>query len=86
MKNKGKRCIALLAVGRADVGTVEKLRPRLKGVEVLGGSSDHLIVDIEDCERELKPGDVLEFDLCYATIVGATVSPDIEKVYVDSEE
>ena len=75
----------LLAVGRADVGTVEKLRPRLKGVEVLGGSSDHLIVDVEDCERDLKPGDVLDFDLCYATIVGATISPDVEKVYVDSD-
>ena len=85
-EDRGFRKRALLGVGRADVGTVEKLRPRLKGVEVLGGSSDHLIVDIEDCERPIKPGDMLEFDMCYATIVGGTISPDVEKVYIDGEE
>ena len=65
--------------------------------EVMNGSGtgyeeDWLPPDGDDpAIKTLKPcvylmGDVLEFDLCYATIVGATVSPDIEKVYVDSEE
>ena len=64
---------------------MEKLRPRMKGVEVLGGSSDHLILDVENCEKQLKPGDVLEFDICYANIVNLTISPDVEKVYKDGE-
>lgn len=84
-EDHGDRKRALLAVGRADVGEVEKLRPRLEGAKVLGGSSDHLILDVEDCRKELKPGDVLEFDICYANIVGVTISPDVEKEYIDGE-
>jgi predicted amino acid racemase len=84
-EDRGMRKRALCAIGRADAGVVEKLAPRMKGIEVLGGSSDHLILDIEDCPRTLMPGDVLEFDICYANIVNLTVSPDVEKVYVDGE-
>src|SRR5665648_501113 len=39
---------ALLGVGKLDVCFPEKLIPRLEGIEVLGGSSDHVILDIED--------------------------------------
>ena len=85
-EDRGTRKRALLGIGRADVGFAEKLRPRFKGVEVLGASSDHMIVDIEDCEKPLKAGDVLEFNLCYANIVNVTGSPDIEREYIDSEE
>ena len=84
-EDRGMRKRALLGIGRADAGAVEKLRPRMKGVEVLGGSSDHLILDVENCEKQLKPGDVLEFDICYANIVNLTISPDVEKVYKDGE-
>ena len=82
-EDHGDRKRALLAVGRADAGEVEKLRPRLAGAKVLGGSSDHLILDIEDCTQPVKPGDVLEFDICYANIVGLTISPDVEKEYIE---
>ena len=51
-----------------------QLEPRLPGVEVLGSSSDHLIVDIQDCKEELKVGDILEFDLRYSTMVFLTGS------------
>ena len=36
---------------------------------------------VEDAERELKVGDIVEFDLCYATIVFATNSPNVRIVF-----
>ena len=37
----------------ADVGDMERLMPHDEGVIVLGGSSDHCILDIENCPRKL---------------------------------
>ena len=70
-----KRCI--LGFGRADVGDMERLRPVDKGVIVLGGSSDHCILDIEDCSRNLKAGDIMEFVLAYNNMLYATNRRDI---------
>ena len=57
---------AILALGRADVGELESLLPREEGITVIGGSSDHCILDVEDCPRRLEVGDVVEFSLCYS--------------------
>ena len=70
-----KRCI--LGFGRADVGDMERLRPVDKGVIVLGGSSDHCILDIEDCSRNLKAGDIMDFVLAYNNMLYATNRRDI---------
>ena len=43
-----------------------------EGIEVLGASSDHTIIDVEDAERDYKVGDTMTFDICYATIVYLT--------------
>lgn len=75
--DRGIRKRALIGLGKVDVAFPDMIYPRDKGIEILGASSDHLILDIEDCERELKVGDIVEFDLCYATIVFATNSPNV---------
>lgn len=75
--DRGMRKRALLGIGKVDIAFPDMIYPRDKGVEILGASSDHLIMDIEDCERELHVGDVMAFDLCYATIVYATNSPNV---------
>jgi predicted amino acid racemase len=81
--DRGFRKRALIAVGRADVSDVEKLMPRAKGIEVLGGSSDHTILDVEDYPGELIPGDILEFDLNYTTQVFLTASSDVKKRFIE---
>ena len=48
-----------------------------EGVIVLGGSSDHCILDIENCPRKLKPGDIMEFSLSYNNMLYATNRRDI---------
>ncbi|HCU07938.1 MAG TPA: hypothetical protein DF480_03045 [Clostridiales bacterium] len=78
-QDRGNRLRALAAIGRADLADIPKLMPRAAGIEVLGGSSDHTILDIEDYQGTLVPGDILEFDLNYTTQVFLMASPDVTK-------
>ena len=75
----GPRKRALLGFGRADVGTVESLICCEPGMTVVGGSSDHCIVDVTDC-RDLRAGDIVEFHLCYSHMLYATSRSDIPLV------
>lgn len=82
-EDRGIRKRALLALGKVDFAYPGDLLPRDEGTEVLGASSDHLIMDVEDCKRTLQVGDIMAFDLCYATIVFVTNSPNVRIVVVN---
>ncbi len=71
---RGMRLRALAGIGKLDFAYCDMLCARAKGIAVLGASSDHLILDVEDYPGELKPGDVLEFDVRYAAALFATGS------------
>lgn len=77
----GIRRRAILALGRADVGELESLIPREPGMTVIGGSSDHCIVDVEDCPRRLQVGDIVEFSLCYSHMLYATARSDMRIIF-----
>lgn len=78
----GPRKRALLGFGRADVGTVESLICCEPGMTVVGGSSDHCIVDVTDC-RELNVGDIVSFHLCYGHMLCATGRSDMPLVLTE---
>lgn len=80
--DRGIRKRALIALGKVDYGAPEDLVPMEKGVEVLGASSDHTILDIEDAERNFKVGDIVEFCISYSNIVYVTNSANVEKVFI----
>ena len=79
--DRGHRHRCLLAMGRVDYGECDDLVPREAGIKVLGASSDHTILDVEDGVRSFAVGDVIEFDLCYATIVYLTGSRSVHIYY-----
>lgn len=81
-EDRGIRKRALLAIGRRDIGSFDYLKVRLQGAEILGGSSDHLILDIEDVEQEIHVGDVISFDCRYGAMVFANQSDSVAKKYV----
>ena len=81
--DRGIRRRAILALGRADVGELESLIPREARLTVIGGSSDHCIVDVEDCPRRLEVGDIVEFSLCYSHLLYATSRSDITIQFVN---
>lgn len=69
-EDKGRRLRAILAVGSQDIASARDLIPLDEGVEVIGCSSDHTIVDVTDA-RKLKSGDVLHFRVRYANMLYA---------------
>lgn len=69
---------AILALGKQDIA-LDQLKPPA-GVTILGSSSDHLIVELDD--DNYKVGDVIHFGLSYGGILSLMTSSYVEKNYV----
>lgn len=80
-EDRGIRNRALVAIGRVDYGDPFDIEPVEEGIKVLGASSDHTILDIEDAGREIKVGDVIEFGIRYSSSVYLTNSPNVRYVF-----
>ena len=79
-EDRGVRRRAIVAVGRLDYGDCRDVTPRMAGIEVLGASSDHTILDVEAVKDTIKAGDILEFDVNYASLANLTNTPGVELV------
>ena len=79
LKDNGIRKRAILAIGEQDL-LISGLTPKMPGVEVIGASSDHLVVDITDAILPLRLGDELEFKPNYASISTGMAHRDVEQV------
>lgn len=80
--DRGIRKRALLGIGKVDYGSIDEIFPKDEGIEVIGASSDHTILDIEDAKRDLKPGDIVEFNINYASLVYVTNCRNVQIVFV----
>lgn len=78
-KDRGLRRRAIVALGKQDLGAGH-VAPQDPGVEVLGASSDHLILDVTDVSGAVRAGDRLRFRPDYGAILGACTSPYVEKI------
>jgi predicted amino acid racemase len=78
--DRGLRRRAILALGRQDV-LMNGITPVLPGAVVLGASSDHLIVDVQDIPG-LRVGDEMEFSVGYGAMLALATSRYVEKVFV----
>jgi predicted amino acid racemase len=78
--DKGLRKRAILAVGKQDM-FFDRLVPYKEGIEILGGSSDHFLLDVTDCKDELRVGDELAFNVTWDNVLRLTTSPYIKKEY-----
>jgi len=79
-EDRGRRLRAIAAVGKQDV-KVDGLAPLDPGVVVLGASSDHLTLDVEDCPVRPALGQIVRFTLDYGAMLALTTSSYVEKVY-----
>ncbi|MBK5241069.1 alanine/ornithine racemase family PLP-dependent enzyme [Clostridium sp.] len=79
--DSGTRKRALLAIGKQDFGSHDKLIPQKQGVKIVGSSSDHLIIDIEDCTNETKLGEILDFLMYYPPMMYLTAYSGITKIF-----
>lgn len=76
----GNRKRALVNFGMADVEPA-LLSPFTKGVMILGSTSDHTILDIEDAVEQIKVGSKIDFLPGYGALVRIMSSKYISKVY-----
>jgi predicted amino acid racemase len=75
----GLRRRAILAIGEQDM-RISGLRPRRKGVTMVGASSDHLVVDVTDADPPVQLGDELAFDPQYTAVATAMASAGVPRV------
>jgi len=79
-EDKGLMSRIILNVGRQDV-FAQDLIPR-KDIEILGVSSDHIILDAKD--SGLRVGDEVEFDMFYGALLSTMTSPYVTKNYINA--
>lgn len=77
-EDKGDMERAILAIGRQDIDH-SAIKSRVKA-DVLGASSDHLLLDASDLGLEV--GTEVQFDLGYSALLRAMTSPYVEKIYL----
>lgn len=80
-KDIGLRKKAILNVGEQDIH-LSSLSPLDSKIKILHASSDHLICDITDCDKELKLGDTIEFKMKYGSVMRGMTSKYVQKVYL----
>jgi len=78
-QDRGIRQRVLVALGRQDV-LVSGLKSN-NAMEILGSSSDHIILDNEN--NNLQVGDEVNFNLDYGGLLAAMTSPFIKKQFVN---
>ena len=78
-KDKGNILRAILAIGKQDVDHKE-LIPQ-DSINLIGSSSDHIIVDISNTQNTYKVGDTMLFKLTYSAILSLMTSKYVVKNY-----
>ena len=81
-EDRGIRTRSLIALGRQDVLTAG-LKSNYS-LEILGSSSDHIILDSEN--YPLQIGDEVNFGLDYGGLLSAMTSPFVSKEFVREEQ
>lgn len=79
--DRGMRMRAIAALGEQDVAA-GALTCELPGAELVGASSDHLVLDVTDCPKLPRVGEEVTFIPGYAALVRAMTSPYLAKVVV----
>ena len=68
-EDRGVRTRAIAALGSLDTGDPSQLIPLDPGMSIIGGSSDHTIIDVTDSGRDLSPGDTVSFRMNYVPLL-----------------
>lgn len=77
----GVRKRAIVSMGKQDVN-IKGIRPVDERLSILGASSDHLIIDIEDSEQTIKVGDIITFSLAYSGLLSVSDSKYVRKRFI----
>jgi len=77
--DKGLMKRAIIACGRQDV-SIDNITPYDKQIEIVGTSSDHIILDITHANDNYHVGDIIKFKISYGGLLSLCTSEYVEKV------
>jgi predicted amino acid racemase len=83
VEDKGKRCRAIAAIGSQDIGDAAGLLPLDAGVNVVGCSSDHTVLDVTDSEKAWESGELVRFSMQYMPMLRAFSGRHVAIRYTD---
>jgi predicted amino acid racemase len=72
---------AILAIGKQDTDP-DSMESIDEKIEILGASSDHLIMDVSKSDADYKVGDVIRFRVGYSGMLKCATSSYVEKIYI----
>lgn len=79
-EDRGIRKRAIVGIGKQDIA-ISGLAPRDENMIILDGSSDYVLLDITDCEKDYEIGDIVSFDVNYLVMLGAMHSKYVHRTY-----
>lgn len=80
-EDKGNIDRLILGIGRQDV-ILDGLKPDDNNIQIIGASSDHMILDITSCKKEYNIGDIISFDMNYSSLLSVFNSEYVYKKYI----
>lgn len=78
-EDKGQMKRAIVAIGRQDVEP-SGLTPFDEKIEIIGASSDHMILDMTHVDNEYSVGDVVRFRMDYGAMLRLFTSHYVDKI------
>lgn len=79
-EDKGVIRRGIIAIGKQDID-IESMTPEDDKIDILGASSDHLILDLTKSDKEYKIGDTVSFVLGYGSLLKAFTSKYVARTY-----
>ena len=73
---------AIIAIGKQDINT-DSLIPMDAHIEILGASSDYMILDVSNTKYDYKVGDKVEFLLTYGGLMSSSTSEYVWKEIIE---
>lgn len=80
-EDKGNIDRLILGIGKQDV-ILDGLTTPDENMEIIGASSDHMILNITDSKRAYKIGDVVSFEMNYSSLLSVFNSEYVYKKYI----
>ena len=71
LSGEGVRRRAIAALGAQDIGDPFNLLPMDENIRVVGGSSDHTVLDVTESTAPVEVGSVIDFRLRYGAVLTA---------------
>ena len=81
-QDRGIRCRLICALGKQDVD-IDQISPLDQRISIIGGSSDHLVLDAEECAKDYQMGGIVSFKLNYSSLLGAMTSSYVSKKVIE---